>query len=51
MAVEKIDSIDGVKSKISEYTGIAAYRQQLSFDKRHLEDDRPISEYNIKQVR
>ena len=47
--VEPSDSIDIVKMKIQEKEGVCPHLQRLIFAGRQLEDDKTLSDYNIKQ--
>lgn len=47
--VEPTDSIEAVKEKIQEKTGITPERQQLTFGGKQLEDGKTLSDYNIQK--
>ena len=50
LSVAAIDSIKTVKQKIQDNDGILSDQQRLIFFGRHLEDDRTLAEYNIKET-
>ncbi len=49
LEVESGDSIDNVKDKIEDKTGLAADRQNLYYDGKLLENGRTLADYNIQK--
>lgn len=49
LEVESGESIENVKLKIQDKTGLAADRQKLSFNGTELADDRTLADYNIQK--
>ena len=49
LEVEPTDSVDAVKAKIQDKTGVAPQNQLLTFNGKVLEDNRFLSDYNIQR--
>ena len=49
-SAQSFDTIDYLKARIQHHSGIPAYQQFLSFQGKHLEKERSLSDYNFQKT-